>query len=105
MRSILTSVLPLLGLLASGGHSTDGQAQAGFQKRQGSPSTSLLTDFQVYPPVLTPEGTENEYGCVYTEKLMDFHFANSINGPFVGTCRSVWEHAQRECLIGMEMSL
>lgn len=39
-----------------------------FSKRQTAP-TGLLNDFQVYEPVLTPSGTSNQYGCIYTKTL------------------------------------
>ena len=52
-------------------------------KRQAlAPST--LVDFQVYEPVLTPSGTVDQYGCVYTQLLMDHVFAYSYGMPFVG---------------------
>ena len=53
------------------------------QKRQ-TPATAPLVDFQVYDPVLTPSGTSDQYGCIYTETLMDYVFANSYGAPFVG---------------------
>ena len=52
------------------------------QKRQ-SPATTLV-DFQVYEPVLTPSGTSDQYGCIYTQTLMDYVFSNSYGAPFVG---------------------
>ena len=54
-----------------------------FFKRQ-SPASGPLVDFQVYEPVLTPSGTSDEYGCIYTQKLMSYEFANSYGAPFVG---------------------
>ena len=39
-----------------------------FSKRQTAP-TGLLDDFQVYEPVLTPSGTSDQYGCIYTKTL------------------------------------
>ena len=53
------------------------------QKRQ-TPATAPLVDFQVYDPVLTPTGTSDQYGCIYTETLMDYVFSNSYGAPFVG---------------------
>lgn len=53
-------------------------------KRQ-APAPSPLVDFQVYEPVLTPSGTAGQYGCVYTQLLMDHVFAYSYGIPFVGT--------------------
>lgn len=57
---------------------------ASLGKRQ-SPAPSPLVDFQVYEPVLTPSGTADQYGCVYTQLLMDHVFAYSYGMPFVGT--------------------
>lgn len=53
-------------------------------KRQGAPGSGVLTDFQVYEPVLTPSGSSNQYGCVYIKTLMEYDFANSYGAPFVG---------------------
>ena len=58
-------------------------------KRQGAPGSGILTDFQVYEPVLTPTGSSNQYGCVYTKTLMEYDFANSYGAPFVGGYRSI----------------
>ena len=52
-------------------------------KRQ-APVPAALVDFQVYEPVLTPSGTADQYGCVYTQLLMDHVFAYSYGMPFVG---------------------
>ena len=46
---------------------------------------SPLVDFQVSQPILTPSGTSDQYGCIYTETLMEYEFANSYGAPFVGT--------------------
>ena len=54
-----------------------------FQKRQ-TPATTPLVDFQVYEPVLTPSGTSDQYGCIYTQTLMSYVFSNSYGAPFVG---------------------
>lgn len=53
-------------------------------KRQTAAAAPLV-DFQVYEPVLTPSGTTDQDGCVYTKLLMDYEFANSYGAPFVGT--------------------
>ena len=53
-------------------------------KRQGAPGSGVLTDFQVYEPVLTPAGPDNENGCVHTKTLMKYDFANSYGAPFIG---------------------
>lgn len=53
-------------------------------KRQGAPGSGVLTDFQVYEPVLSPVGPSNQYGCVYTQTLMAYDFANSYGAPFIG---------------------
>ena len=55
----------------------------GFGKRQTS-SSGLTVDFQVTEPVLTPSGTSDQYGCVYTKVLMEHDFAYSYGIPFVG---------------------
>ncbi len=54
-----------------------------LQKRQ-SPNTSPLVDFQVTEPVYTPSGPRDQYGCIWTEVLMEYEFANSYYKPFVG---------------------
>lgn len=54
-----------------------------LQKRQTSAPTPLV-DFQVYEPVLTPSGTSDQYGCIYTQTLMSYVFSNSYGAPFVG---------------------
>lgn len=54
-----------------------------LQKRQTSATTPLV-DFQVSQPVLTPSGTSDRYGCIYTQTLMSHVFANSYGAPFVG---------------------
>lgn len=53
-----------------------------LQIRQ-APATPLV-DFQVSQPILTPSGTSDQYGCIYTQTLMKYVFANSYNAPFVG---------------------
>ena len=58
------------------------------QKRQ-TPATPPLVDFQVYEPVLTPSGTSDQYGCIYTQTLMNYVFSNSYGAPFVGRPVSV----------------
>lgn len=60
-------------------------------------SAQLLQDFQVYPPVLTPQGITNgsgssfpsnenpqAQGCVVQQVLMEHVFAYSYGQPFVG---------------------
>lgn len=54
-----------------------------LQKRQ-TPAPTPLVDFQVYEPVLTPSGTSDQYGCIYTQTLMSYVFSNSYGAPFVG---------------------
>ena len=56
-----------------------------FHRRQANPPPGALVDFQVYEPVLTPSGSSDQYGCVYTKVLMEYDFANSYGAPFVGT--------------------
>ena len=58
------------------------------QKRQ-TPATAPLVDFQVYEPVLIPSGTSDQYGCIYTQTLMNYVFSNSYDAPFVGRPFSV----------------
>ena len=57
---------------------------AALSKRQAPTNASLLSDFQVYEPVLTPSGPSNKYGCVYTQTLMVHDFSASYGDPFVG---------------------
>jgi hypothetical protein len=52
-------------------------------KRQ-APAAAPLVDFQVSEPVLTPSGTSDQYGCIYTKELMSYEFGNSYGAPFVG---------------------
>ena len=54
-------------------------------KRQ-APAVATLVDFQVYEPILTPSGTSDQHGCVYTKELMTYEFGNSYGAPFVGMC-------------------
>jgi len=54
-----------------------------LQKRQ-SPNPSPLVNFQVTEPIFTPSGPRDEYGCIWTEVLMEYEFANSYYKPFVG---------------------
>ena len=58
-----------------------------IEKRQAL-GPSPLVDFQVYEPVLTPSGTTDQYGCIYTQLLMDHVFAYSYGMPFVGADNS-----------------
>ncbi|KAJ5759200.1 hypothetical protein N7520_006356 [Penicillium odoratum] len=56
-------------------------------KRVSDTNAGELHDFQVYPPVLTASANangKNEYGCVVTQTLMDYDFANSYGSPYVG---------------------
>lgn len=55
-----------------------------FAKRQISPASTLLVDFQVTEPILTPSGLSDQYGCIYTKVLMEHDFAYSYGAPFVG---------------------
>lgn len=54
-----------------------------FHQREISTATPLV-DFQVSQPILTPTGTNDQYGCIYTQTLMSHVFANSYGAPFVG---------------------
>lgn len=58
-------------------------------KRQ-APAVAPLVDFEVYEPVLTPTGTSDQYGCIYTKLLMSYEFGNSYGAPFVGMCLCLW---------------
>lgn len=49
------------------------------------PAHAPLVDFQVSEPVLTPTGSSNENGCVYSQVLMSHVFANSYGVPYTGT--------------------
>lgn len=48
-------------------------------------NTSPLVNFQVAEPILTPSGLSDQYGCIWTEQLMEYEFANSYYAPFVGS--------------------
>ena len=72
-------LVALLGPIAIAIRDPDGLDQ----KRQVS-APSPLVNFQVSLPILTPSGQSNQYGCVYTETLMEHEFANSYGSPFVG---------------------
>ena len=52
--------------------------------RQAQPAPGQLRDFAVYPPVLVPEGSKDENGCVFTKTLAEYTFENSYGTPFVG---------------------
>ena len=54
------------------------------RKRQAATAASPLVNFQVSEPVLTPSGTSDQNGCIYTQLLMDHVFAFSYGKPFVG---------------------
>ncbi len=43
-----------------------------------------LVSFQVTEPVFTPNGSNNETGCVYSQVLMSHVFANSYGVPYTG---------------------
>ena len=58
-----------------------------LQMRQ-TPATTPLVDFQVSEPILTPSGTSDQYGCIYTQTLMEYTFSNSYGTPFIGTLSS-----------------
>lgn len=55
-----------------------------IRPRQAAPAAPPLVDFQVYEPVLTPSGSADQYGCIYTKLLMDHVFGFSYGKPFVG---------------------
>jgi hypothetical protein len=74
----------VLALAAVATASSVAVSNVNLEKRQGAPGNGVLTDFQVYEPVLTPSGTSNQYGCIYTQTLMAHDFANSYGAPFVG---------------------
>ena len=67
-------------------HITGSKAQPDYVigPRQAASAASPLVDFQVYEPVLTPAGSSDQYGCVYTQLLMDHVFGFSYGMPFVG---------------------
>ncbi|KAJ5717898.1 hypothetical protein N7488_003544 [Penicillium malachiteum] len=65
----------------------DAKRPQGNLKRTSASTSGELHDFQVAPPVLTPSANgkgKNEYGCVVTQTLMDYDFANSYGTPYVG---------------------
>lgn len=82
MRSFLLLSLAAAPILA--GSVVKRSADHALVKRQAEPPAGALVDFQVYEPVLTPSGSSDEYGCVYTKILMEYDFANSYGVPFVG---------------------
>lgn len=59
-----------------------------LSKRQVTPATGIIRDFEVHPPVLTPKGTNgrDQNGCVVTQTLMVHQFASSYGAPYVGMC-------------------
>ena len=67
-------------------HITGSEAHPDYvvETRQAPLAASPLVDFQVYEPVLTPTGPTNQYGCVYTQLLMEHVFGFSYGMPFVG---------------------
>lgn len=54
--------------------------------------SSALVNFQVYEPVVTPTGPNDELGCVHTQLLMEHVFAFSYGSPFVGMKALVPRH-------------
>ena len=71
-----------------------------ISKRQ-SATSALLSVFAVYEPVLTPTGSSDQYGCIYTELLMDHVFGYSYGMPFVGTRpMCAWKSLETTLLIG-----
>lgn len=79
------SLLPLCVLVAPSSQDifASQDPDRGLDKRQ-TPATSPLVDFQVSEPILIPTSTSDQYGCVYTQLLMDHVFAFSYGMPFVG---------------------
>ena len=65
-------------------------------KRQ-STAAAPLVDFQVSEPVLTPTGSSNENGCVFSQVLMTHVFDNSYGNPFMGQYRAVCNTQQIGC--------
>ena len=85
---LIRSLLPFLCVLisctivsASNGPSSDRLLR---ERQSASVSNGPLVNFQVYEPVLTPTGSRDQYGCVYTQVLMQHVFGNSYGMPFVG---------------------
>lgn len=54
------------------------------QKRQDPFEQAPLAIFQVAEPITTPTGTNDTSGCIWTETLMEYEFAESYYRPFVG---------------------
>ena len=57
-------------------------------------SGPVLDVFQVHEPVLTPAPPRDQYGCVYTELLMEHSFAFSYGIPYVGELAQQCPHAR-----------
>ena len=82
--SFQTLLLCVFAALAQ--HTTGSKAHPDYVVRspQAPSAASPLVDFQVYEPVLTPAGSTNQYGCVYTRLLMEHVFGFSYGKPYVG---------------------
>lgn len=71
-------------LLAQSSHALSAQAPDRLQKLESAVDPSILVNFQVHEPVLTPTGPSDELGCVHSQFLMEHVFAFSYGNPFVG---------------------
>lgn len=71
-------------LLAQSSHALSAQAPDRLQKLESAVDPSILVNFQVHEPVLTPTGPSDELGCVHSQLLMEHVFAFSYGNPFVG---------------------
>lgn len=63
------------------------------QKRQDPFEQAPLAIFQVAEPISTPTGSNDTSGCIWTETLMEYEFAESYYRPFVGQ----WPSASPLC--------
>ena len=86
VNRLLFQRLLLCVLVALSRHITGSKAHPDYivRPRQTTSVASPLVDFQVYEPVLTPAGSTDQYGCVYTQLLMEHDFGFSYGMPFVG---------------------
>ncbi|KAA6408958.1 MAG: hypothetical protein FRX48_07302 [Lasallia pustulata] len=85
LHVLLIRILCVLFALPSISHASGWQTPNDEVFKRQSAASGLLNDFEVYQPVLTPTGSSDQYGCTYTELLMDHSFGFSYGMPFVGS--------------------
>ena len=84
LHVLLIRILCVLFALPSISRASGSQTPNDEVFKRQSAASGLLNDFEVYQPVLTPTGSSDQYGCIYTELLMDHSFGFSYGMPFVG---------------------